>query len=93
MANLRVRLVDEEWQEFDAIVERLKDSIDGVWYDNIFLPLVEFYRFGTPWIGEKPEFLDEKTGHVVNEIVGVHQSLPIYLEVDGCSYRIWEVAA
>ena len=79
-----------QWQEMDAIVEG-DEVIDGFFVNGVFVPCDIFVRYGTPWVGEAPEFRDvENYERVPICAVSTSLSYPYYVEIEGDEVRVWE---
>ena len=81
----------EQWQEIDTVYES-DDAINGFYVKGVFLPCDMFVRYGTPWVGDAPEFRDADNWEVIDICaVSTSATYPYYIELDGEEVRVWEL--
>lgn len=80
-----------DWQDIDIIYED-DMTIEGVWAtDDRFVPLNETIRYGTPWIGEAPDFINKQGEHININGVFTDFCQSYYLEASGYGeIRVWQ---
>jgi hypothetical protein len=100
MKSVRVKLI-ADWQDIDVVFDNevpdsdyIEDSdcVQGIWYNEEFIPLDIFARYGNAWVGSRPDCVDENGETVIVHGVSVDLSYPYFIEVDDASQqiRLWK---